>query len=510
VPTPLRLLVAEDLPPDAELIIAEVRRSGYEPTATVVDTAGKFLRALEDDPEIIICDYTMPTMTAPDALAILREKAPDLPLIVVSGSMDEATCVNSLRLGAVDYLLKDRLSRLGPAIAHALQRRELDRSARAAEREREATMNILRGLVTNATAAINVSDLNGVTLVSNDRYLRLFASTESSTESSAGEQSAGRQGEEPDLTAIVDPRQVIEREEQFDIAGQSRTYYATRYPVVDAESKVFAVGSILVDITRQKRIEDDLRTARLELQERAEHLDVVNAELREVDRLKTEFVASVSHELRTPLTSIRGYAELLLDDASEDENTQQARMLGIIDRNARRLLSLVEDLLLLSKVDSQTLAHRVEPVDLAEVANGAVVVLQPAMESAGVSIVVEVTPPMLVQGDRSQLERVLFNLLSNAIKFSHRDGSVTIGGRVEPGQVVLTVQDTGIGVSADELPKLFTRFFRSAADAAHNIPGTGLGLAVVREIIENHGGTVTMDSTQGVGSTVTVVLPVEA
>jgi signal transduction histidine kinase len=500
VSTPLRLLVAEDLPPDAELIIAEVRRSGYEPTATVVDTAGKFLRALEDDPEIIICDYTMPTMTAPDALAILREKAPDLPLIVVSGSMDEATCVNSLRLGAVDYLLKDRLSRLGPAIAHALQRRELDRSARAAEREREATMNILRGLVTNATAAINVSDLNGVTLVSNDRYLRLFENTESTP---------GSPSEGPALPAMVDPRQVIEREEQFDIAGQARTYYATRYPVVDAESKVFAVGSILVDITRQKRIEDDLRTARLELEERAEHLDLVNAELREVDRLKTEFVASVSHELRTPLTSIRGYAELLLDDASEDENQQQTRMLGIIDRNARRLLSLVEDLLLLSKVDSQTLAHRVEPVDLAEVANGAVVVLQPAMENAGVAIVLDVTPPMLVQGDRSQLERVLFNLLSNAIKFSHRGDSVTIGGRVEPAQVVLTIRDTGIGVSAEELPKLFTRFFRSAADAAHNIPGTGLGLAVVREIIENHGGTVTMDSVQGVGSTVTVILPVK-
>jgi signal transduction histidine kinase len=494
VSTSLRLLVAEDLPPDAELIIAEVRRSGYEPTVTVVDTAGKFLRALDDDPEIIICDYTMPTMTAPDALAILREKAPDLPLIVVSGSMDEATCVNSLRLGAVDYLLKDRLSRLGPAIAHALARRELDRSAREAERERQATMNILHGLVTNATAAIGVSDLNGATLVSNDRYLRLCDPA----------------GPTAVHDAVVDPSQVVEREEQFEVAGLLRTYYATRYPVVDAENKVFAVGSILVDITRQKRIEDDLRAARMQLQERAEHLDLVNAELREVDRLKTEFVASVSHELRTPLTSIRGYAELLLDDASPDEKNPQARMLGIIDRNARRLLSLVEDLLLLSKVDSQTLAHRVEPVDLVEVAKGAVDVLQPSVESAGVTILVEVAQPMIVQGDRSQLERVLFNLLSNAIKFSHRDHSVTIGGRVEPSQVILTVQDTGIGVSAEELPKLFTRFFRSAADEAHNIPGTGLGLAVVREIIENHGGTVTMDSTPGEGSTVTIILPSES
>jgi signal transduction histidine kinase len=340
LPTPLRLLVAEDLPPDAELIVAEVRRAGYEPTVTVVDTPGKFLAALDSDPEIIICDYTMPTMTAPDALAILREKAPDLPLIVVSGSMDEATCVNSLRLGAVDYLLKDRLSRLGPAIEHALARRELDRTARAAQREREATMNILHGLVTNATAAINVSDLSGTTLVSNDRYRKLHP-TDGSTTQAPGWQ--------------INPRQVQEREEQFEVGGRSRTYYATRYPVMDAENQVFAVGSILVDITRQKRIEDDLRAARLELQERAESLDEANTELREMDRIKTKFIASVSHELRTPLTSIRGYAELLLDDAPTEENHPQTRMLGIIDRNARRLLSLVEDLLLLSQFDSKTL-----------------------------------------------------------------------------------------------------------------------------------------------------------
>jgi len=113
-----------------------------------------------------------------------------------------------------------------------------------------------------------------------------------------------------------------------------------------------------------------------------------------------------------------------------------------------------------------------------------------------------------VRADAEKLRQVLFNLLSNAIKFSHRGGTVTIGGTATPDQVVLTVRDTGIGVPTHELPKLFTRFFRSAADEAHNIPGTGLGLAVVREIIEKHGGTVTMDSTPGEGSTVTVVLPV--
>jgi signal transduction histidine kinase len=491
VPTPLRLLVAEDFPPDAELILTEVRRAGYDPVATVVDTAGKFLRALDDEPEIVICDYTLPTMTAPDALAILQSKQPDLPLIVVSGTMDEATCVNSLRLGAADYLLKDRLSRLGPAIDHALARRELDRVARLAEQRRDETMNILLGLVENSVAAISVQNLNGQTLVSNDLYNQL--STDHPPLASAA----------PIRTAGAE---VVQRQELFAIDGEQRTFHAVRYPVRDGADSVFAVGSILVDITGQKKIESDLRAARVELEARNEQLDSANSELREVDRLKTEFVASVSHELRTPLTSIRGYAELLIDEADEAD-VQSAKMLDIIDRNARRLLNLVEDLLLLSKIDSRKLTHEFVEVDLADLAEGAMLVVKPSAETAKVTLTLDTTGELPVLGDRSQLERVLLNLLSNAVKFSDQGGDVVIRGLVRDQEVVVQVEDHGLGIAADELPKLFNRFFRSASDAAHKIPGTGLGLAVVREIVENHGGSVTMDSVLGEGSTVTVRLP---
>ncbi|GLY13528.1 hypothetical protein Kisp01_05440 [Kineosporia sp. NBRC 101677] len=496
MPTPLRLLVAEDFPPDAELILTEVRRAGYEPVATIVDTAGKFLRALDDEPEVVICDYTLPTMTAPDALAILQAKQPDLPLIVVSGTMDEATCVNSLRLGAADYLLKDRLSRLGPAIDHALARRELDRVARLAEQRRDETMNILLGLVEHSVAAISVQNLSGRTMVSNDLYNQL--STDHPPLASAA----------PIRTAGAE---VVQRQELFAIDGEQRTFHAVRYPVRDGTDTVFAVGSILVDITEQKRVEADLRRARTELEARNQELDVANAELREVDRLKTEFVASVSHELRTPLTSIRGYAELLLDEA-EGADSQTTKMLDIIDRNARRLLNLVEDLLLLSKIDSRTLTHEAVEVDLADLSEGALLVLKPSAETANVSLKLEMDGELPVLGDRGQLERVLLNLLSNAVKFSNEGGGVIVRGTVEgeasDQQVVIRVIDSGLGVSAEELPKLFNRFFRSASDAAHKIPGTGLGLAVVREIVENHGGSVTMDSVLGQGSTVTVRLPV--
>ncbi len=304
---------------------------------------------------------------------------------------------------------------------------------------------------------------------------------------------------------------MVQRQELFAIDGEQRTFHAVRYPVRDGTDTVFAVGSILVDITEQKRVEADLRRARTELEARNQELDVANAELREVDRLKTEFVASVSHELRTPLTSIRGYAELLLDEA-EGADSQTTKMLDIIDRNARRLLNLVEDLLLLSKIDSRTLTHEAVEVDLADLSEGALLVLKPSAETANVSLKLEMDGELPVLGDRGQLERVLLNLLSNAVKFSNEGGRVIVRGTVEgeasDQQVVIRVIDSGLGVSAEELPKLFNRFFRSASDAAHKIPGTGLGLAVVREIVENHGGSVTMDSVLGQGSTVTVRLPV--
>ena len=471
MPTPLRLLVAEDLPPDAELIIAEVRRAGYEPTVTVVDTAGKFLRALDDDPEIIICDYTMPTMTAPDALAILREKAPDLPLIVVSGSMDEATCVNSLRLGAVDYLLKDRLVRLGAAIEHALAGRRLAALARTARRERRETADILRGVVDHAPAAICVRDALGGTLLTNTEYDRLIPAGPSRRLSSSEQ-------------ACLDGADKVESEEVLTVDGKDCTFLVVRYPVVDGTGRRFAVGAIYVDISRQKRVED---------------------ELRELDRLKGEFVATVSHELRTPLTSISGYAELLLVG---DVDEQRRRMIEVIDRNSRRLLTLVEDLLTLSRVDSGVLARMDEAVDLADLVGSASSVLEPSLATAGVRVEALIPAGLpAVQGNRSQLERVLLNLMSNALKFSDAGATITIRAELVADDVQLSVEDTGMGIPEDEHSQLFTRFFRTAEARHRAIQGTGLGLAVVREIVERHHGSVGVRSALGAGTTMTVSLP---
>jgi signal transduction histidine kinase/DNA-binding response OmpR family regulator len=489
--TTLRLLIVEDRPDDAELLLAELKRAGYDPKWTLVESPENFVAGLAQHPDIIVCDYSLPLMTALDALRILRDLQVEVPLIVVSGVMDEDTCVNSLRLGAVDYLLKDRLVRLGPAIEHALAAHRLAALARTARRERRETADILRGVVDHAPAAICVRDATGNCLLTNAEYDRLAPSNQFPRPGGAVHAENSARGERRRLSsaeqACLDGADKVESEEVFTVDGQECTFLVVRYPVVDGTGRRFAVGAIYVDITRQKKVEEDLR---------------------ELDRLKGEFVATVSHELRTPLTSISGYAELLLISATDPA---QRKIVDVIDRNSRRLTTLVEDLLTLSRVDSGAGDDGLDgEVDLAELIGSATTILRPVIEASHVRVELEIAVPLpIIRGDRSQLERVLLNLLSNAVKFSDAGGTVTVHAESLGDELEFSVRDTGMGVPEHEQPMLFTRFFRSFEATRRAIQGTGLGLAVVREIVERHQGTIQVVSALGQGTTMTVSLPIK-
>lgn len=485
--TTLRLLIVEDRPDDAELLLAELKRAGYDPKWTLVESPEDFVAGLAQHPDIIVCDYSLPSMTALDALRILRDLQVDVPLIVVSGVMDEETCVNSLRLGAVDYLLKDRLVRLGPAIEHAMTAHRLAALNRTVRRERRETADILRGVVDHAPAAICVRDATGHCLLTNAEYDRLAPANQPGSPRPENRSRTERRRLSSAEQACLDGADKVESEEVFTVDDQECTFLVVRYPVVDGTGRRFAVGAIYVDITRQKKVEEDLR---------------------ELDRLKGEFIATVSHELRTPLTSISGYAELLLIGASDPG---QRKMVEVIDRNSRRLLTLVEDLLTLSRVDSGAGESGLDgEVDLAELITSANNTLRPVIEASRVRIEVEIPARLpIILGDRSQLERVLLNLLSNAVKFSDAGGTVTVHAELLDDDLQFSIRDSGMGIPAHEQPQLFTRFFRTSEATRRAIQGTGLGLAVVRQIVERHQGTVGVLSALGEGTTMTVTLPVK-
>ena len=230
--------------------------------------------------------------------------------------------------------------------------------------------------------------------------------------------------------------------------------------------------------------------------------------LTELDHQKTDFMATVSHELRTPLTSINGYLELLEEGDFGPLAKEQRMALGIVERNATRLRGLIEDLLVLNRIESAGLQATLETVPVDELVTCVVETLEPAAAHAGVGIVThQVSPELTVQVDRPQCERALINLGANAVKFTPAGGTLTIAVRPDPAGVRISISDTGIGIPAGDLARISERFFRAGNATSAAIPGTGLGLAIVRSIIEGHGGQVGIESLEGVGTTVTVTLP---
>ncbi|MEV4343216.1 ATP-binding protein [Actinoplanes sp. NPDC049596] len=237
------------------------------------------------------------------------------------------------------------------------------------------------------------------------------------------------------------------------------------------------------------------------------HEELVSARLHEIDTVKTDFMSTVSHELRTPLTSISGYVELMRDAEPGQLTAAQERMLDVIARNARRLRDLIEDILTLSQIESGDFRTMRGPLDLAEVVLRGVAAVEPAAAKALVGLHVDVRGPVTVRGDSGQLDRVLDNLLSNAVKFTPAEGSVTVSAGQRGDQAVLVIADTGMGIPEPEQETLFGRFFRASNAIRQAVPGTGLGLAIVHTILANHDGSIEVRSTENIGTTVTVTLP---
>jgi PAS domain S-box-containing protein len=288
----------------------------------------------------------------------------------------------------------------------------------------------------------------------------------------------------------------------------------TYSPIRDSAGKVVGVSAIGQDVTERKRAEADrerLLAAEQEARAFAEaaqrDLAAQNERLRELDRLKDEFIALVSHELRTPLTSIRGYTELLLDGEAGELTEEQRRFLGVVERNSHRLLHLVGDLLFLAQVEAGKLVLEVGELDLGAVASESVETARPQAEAKGVTLTLATGPVPVMAGDRARIAQLLDNLISNAVKFTPERGRVDVRVRAVDDQAIVEVRDCGMGIPADEQEFLFERFFRTSTATEQAIQGTGLGLAISKAIVDAHAGRITVASEEGAGTTFSVVLP---
>lgn len=232
-------------------------------------------------------------------------------------------------------------------------------------------------------------------------------------------------------------------------------------------------------------------------------------ERKQLEDMRTEFVTNISHELRTPLTSIKGFLETLLSGALNEPETAQ-RFLDIMYKETERLTNLVNELFHLSKIEERRVVHRWQKIQLNEIIKTVTTMFMAQAKEKNIELKVDINSDLLpVFGDSDMLTQVLINLVDNAMKYSPSDGEVHIQSINEGNEVRIVVRDTGIGIPSESLPRVFERFYRVEQARARELGGIGVGLAIVKHIIQAHGGQIFAESEVGKGSVFSFTLPVE-
>jgi signal transduction histidine kinase len=312
--------------------------------------------------------------------------------------------------------------------------------------------------------------------------------------------------EEHASVAFQDEQQVIRTGEPLvgkveleTYGGRTETWVSTtKMPLRDQRGQIIGTFGISRDVTAQITAENTLAKQALQLMAQ-------NESLLELDRLKDEFIGMFSHELRTPLASILGYVEILREEGVTGPDAGHCA--EVIERNAQRLLRLVGDLQVLSQIESGKMPMEFRSADLADLAACAVEEMRPEAQRKHIELALSAAGLPHVAADPARITQLLGNLLSNAVKFTPDGGRVEVRLRKDGDQLELAVADTGVGIPAADLERIFERFYRTAIARRQAIQGTGLGLTITKAIVEAHHGTIAVDSEEGRGSTFTVRLP---
>jgi len=265
-------------------------------------------------------------------------------------------------------------------------------------------------------------------------------------------------------------------------------------------------------VEKRQRAEEELRKHREHLEElveeRTAELEIAKEQAQEADRLKSAFLATMSHELRTPLNSIIGFTGIILRGLVGPLNDEQAKQLGMVQGSAHHLLTLINDVLDISKIEAGQVEIVTEPFDARAAIEKVVRTVTPLAEKKGLALVAEVAPEVdQITSDRRRVEQILINLVNNAIKFTEH-GEVRVECQVSDRRLVTRVVDTGIGIKPEDMGKLFEAFRQVETGLARRREGTGLGLSICQKLVEMLGGEIWAESEWGVGSTFTFTLPV--
>lgn len=486
----MHILVVDD-----EKIIREgakriLAKEGWK--TTIAESGERGLELIKSSTfQILLLDLMMPGISGMEVLKTVRESQPDLLVIVITGYATIENAVEAMRNGAYDFISKPFTpDQLRIVVRRALDKLTLEREAGLLRKEREKSLQDIANEKSKTLTIINqmadgvlVTDQNGYIVLNNPAVTRMLGLEE---ESPLGRHLSEWTRSE-DLTQMLEKVLSMGSPQDQGISQElawgdppKNFFVAHSAPIRSEEGEIFGSVTIFNDVTW----------------------------LKELDRMKSEFVDMVSHELRSPLSSIRQKLSLIVDGLTGEINEEQRQIVNRVQHRIDGLIGMISNLLDLSRIEAGRLVQQKERINLSEIIDEAVDLVTQEAEKKGVEFEVTIDAQLFpIHADRQSMETVINNLLSNAVKYNREGGSVSISVQNRGEFVEVKVADSGVGISKENLPRIFDKFYRIRTEYTRKVIGSGIGLPLVKAIIEAHFGTISVESESEKGTIFTVLLP---
>lgn len=493
----IKILILEDIPEDAELMEIQLRRFGLSFISKRVETESEFLKALARfSPDVILADYLLPSFNAVYALSDKKSVAPDIPFIVVTGSVSEDIAVECMKAGAEDYILKTNLKRLGPAVVSALKTAEITREKKIAERR---ITQLLRAIEQSPTAII-ITDVKGNIEYVNPKFEELsgFSSKEVFGRNPRFLKSGEMKLEDYKLLW-----ETIFNGKTWNGDIRDRRKNGEFYWVSTSISPVKLENGTIINYVGSQ---EDITEKKKFLAE----LEVAKKLAEEANQMKTHLLENLSHEFRTPLNGILGLSDIIETEVSDQEVKDMARG---INKSGKRLLDTLTAILDLSQLGEDNYRISLTSLNIFSLVKPVIDDYLPHAKRKGVNLQLKINEfSAAVIGDARLLTKVFSYVIDNAIKFTS-DGEIVVEvSLIEKEQfpyVQIDITDTGIGIREEDYAVIFEEFRQASEGMGRGYEGTGIGLYLAKKMVEYLNGEITVKSSFGVGSTFSIIIPAE-
>ncbi|MBW1733896.1 MAG: response regulator [Deltaproteobacteria bacterium] len=483
----IKILVIDDERPIREGCHRVLTGKGYQ--VITAENGQKGLDVLAREPvDIVLLDLKMPVIGGEEVLQITREKYPDIPVIIITGHGTVDTAVICMKSGAYDFITKPfQIDQFLLTITRAAEKRRLEKEAHRFKEENIRNLydlnlekSRLKTIINQMANGVMVTNRNLEVVLHNPALMRLME--------------IGEEVENPV------PINMITREES--LIDTLRQILGGDFPEEESISQEIRVGAKVLRAISAPALSPNGAVAGT-----VTVLEDITA-FKQLDEMKSAFVNMVAHELRSPLVAIRQLNSVLLEGLTGPLEEKQQDFVKRGMNKIDSLLELINDLLDVAKIEAGKFVQHQVPTDLGPIIEETVALMEPRAREQGITLTCSCQNLKPVQADPKNMEEVFNNLVSNAINYSPEGGRVTITARGLGEYMEVKVEDTGVGIPPEELPKIFDKFYRVKHPKTRKVIGTGLGLAIVKGVIEAHHGTIDVESSPDKGTTFKILLPV--